>query len=89
MEQLENDHDLFKNFAMKRLKANPPKTEAEQQARVKQLQGEFVSSLKSQIEKEHAPLARKQALDEIIDERLKMPPEETLPMAAPDKPVVK
>ena len=32
---------------MKRLQANPPKTEAEQQARVKQLQGEFVGSIKS------------------------------------------
>ena len=42
-----NMNDQFKDFAMKRLKANPPKTEAEQQARVKQLQGEFVASLKS------------------------------------------
>ncbi len=65
-------NEQFKNFAMKRLKANPPKSEAEQQARVKQLQGEFVASLKSQIEKEYVPTARKQALDEIIDERLKM-----------------
>jgi peptidyl-prolyl cis-trans isomerase SurA len=79
-----NMNDLFKNFAMKRLKANPPKTEAEQQARIKQLQGEFVASLKSQIEKEHAPLARKQALDEIIDERLKMQEAKRLSIVAAD-----
>ena len=65
-------NEQFKAFAMKRLKANPPKTEAEQQARVKQLQGEFVGSLKTQIEKEYVPTARKQALDELIDERLKL-----------------
>jgi peptidyl-prolyl cis-trans isomerase SurA len=65
-------NEQFKAFAMKRLQANPPKSEAEQQARVKQLQGEFVSSLKSQIEKEYVPTARKQALDELIDERLKL-----------------
>ena len=63
-----NMNEQFKNFAMKRLQANPPKSEAEQQARVKQLQGEFVSSIKSQIEKEYVPTARKQALDEIIDD---------------------
>jgi peptidyl-prolyl cis-trans isomerase SurA len=65
-------NEQFKAFAMKRLQANPPKSEAEQQARVKQLQGEFVGSLKSQIEKEYVPTARKQALDELIDERLKL-----------------
>ena len=36
------------------------------------MQGEFVGSLKSQIEKEYVPTARKQALDELIDERLKL-----------------
>jgi peptidyl-prolyl cis-trans isomerase SurA len=79
-----NMNEQFKNFAMKRLKANPPKSEAEQQARVKQLQGEFVASLKSQVEKEHAPLARKQALDEIIDERLKMQEAKRLSIVAAD-----
>ena len=67
-----NMNEQFKAFAMKRLQANPPKTEAEQQARVKQLQGEFVGSMKAQIEKEYVPTARKQALDELIDERLKL-----------------
>ena len=79
-----NMNDQFKNFAMKRLKANPPKTEAEQQARVKQLQGEFVASLKSQIEKEYAPSARKQALDELIDERLKLQEAKRLSIVAAD-----
>jgi peptidyl-prolyl cis-trans isomerase SurA len=65
-------NDQFKNFAMKRLQANPPKSEAEQQARVKQLQGEFVASIKTQVEREHVPTARKQALDEVIEERLKL-----------------
>ena len=64
-------NEQFKAFAMKRLQANPPKSEAEQQARMKQLQGEFVGSIKAQIEKEYVPTARKQALDELIDERLK------------------
>ena len=65
-------NEQFKAFAMKRLQANPPKSEAEQQARVKQLQGEFVEQPKAQIEKEYVPTARKQALDELIDERLKL-----------------
>ncbi|MEO8420345.1 MAG: SurA N-terminal domain-containing protein [Hyphomicrobium sp.] len=77
-------NEQFKNFAMKHLKANPPKSEAEQQARVKQLQGEFVNSLKSQIEKEYVPTARKQALDEIIDERLKMQEAKRLSIVAAD-----
>jgi peptidyl-prolyl cis-trans isomerase SurA len=79
-----NMNEQFKNFAMKRLQANPPKTEAEQQARVKQLQGEFVASIKSQIEKEYVPTARKQALDEIIDERLKMQEAKKLSVVASD-----
>jgi peptidyl-prolyl cis-trans isomerase SurA len=77
-------NDQFKNFALKRLKANPPKTEAEQQARVKQLQGEFVASIKSQIEKEFVPTARKQALDELIDERLKLQEAKKLSVVAAD-----
>jgi peptidyl-prolyl cis-trans isomerase SurA len=79
-----NMNEQFKNFAMKRLQANPPKSEAEQQARVKQLQGEFVNSIKSQIEKEFVPTARKQALDEIIDERLKMQEAKKLSVVAAD-----
>jgi peptidyl-prolyl cis-trans isomerase SurA len=79
-----NMNEQFKNFAMKRLQANPPKSEAEQQARVKQLQGEFVSSIKSQIEKEYVPTARKQALDEIIDERLKLQEAKKLSVVAAD-----
>ncbi|KAB2939686.1 MAG: peptidylprolyl isomerase [Hyphomicrobium sp.] len=80
-------NEQFKNFAMKRLKANPPKTEAEQQARVRQLQGEFVASIKSQIEKEYVPTARKQALDEIIEERLKMQEAKKLSVVAADEEV--
>ncbi len=41
-----NINDQFKAFAIKRLKANPPKTEAEQQTRIKQLQAQFVESLR-------------------------------------------
>jgi peptidyl-prolyl cis-trans isomerase SurA len=65
-------NDQFKAFAIKRLKANPPKSEAEQQTRIKQLQGQFVQSLKSEVESEFRPQARKAALDELIEERLKM-----------------
>ena len=67
-----NINDKFKAFAIKRLKANPPKTEDEQQARVKQLQAEFVQSLKSEVEADFRPVARKNALDELIEERLKL-----------------
>ncbi|MEI9902292.1 MAG: SurA N-terminal domain-containing protein [Hyphomicrobium sp.] len=77
-------NDQFKNFAMAHLKANPPKSEQEQQARVKQLQGEFVASIKSQIEKEYVPTARKQALDELIDERLKLQEAKRLSIVAAD-----
>ena len=67
-----NVNEQFKAFAMKQLKANPPKTEAEQQARVQQLQGQFVESVKREVEAEFRPLARKSALDELIEERLKL-----------------
>lgn len=65
-------NEQFKAFAIKRLQANPPKSEEEQQARVRQLQGEFVESLKRQVEREYRPSARKAAIDELIDERLKL-----------------
>jgi peptidyl-prolyl cis-trans isomerase SurA len=80
-------NDQFKAFAMKRLQANPPKTEQEQMARVKQLQGEFVGSIKAQIEKEYVPTARKQALDELIDERLKLQEAKKLSVVAGDEEV--
>ncbi len=67
-----NINDQFKAFALKRLQANPPKSEAEQQARVKQLQAQFVESLKAQVLAEFKPTARQHALDELIEERLKM-----------------
>jgi peptidyl-prolyl cis-trans isomerase SurA len=79
-----NMNEQFKAFAIKRLQANPPKSEAEQQARVKQLQGEFVGSIKSQIEKEYVPTARKGALDELIDERLKVQEAKKLSVVAAD-----
>lgn len=62
----------FKQFALKRLKANPPKTQEEQQQRVKQLQAQFVTSLRQQVEAEFLPVVRKTALDELIEERIKM-----------------
>ena len=65
-------NDQFKAFAIARLKANPPKSEAEQQARVKQLQGQFVASIRADVMKEYKPVAQKSALDELIDERLKL-----------------
>jgi peptidyl-prolyl cis-trans isomerase SurA len=65
-------NDQFKAFAIQRLKANPPKTEDEQKARVKQLQSEFVSSIRTSVLAEFRPVARKGALEEIVDERLKM-----------------
>ncbi len=67
-----NINDQFKAFALKRLQADPPKTQAEQQARVKQLQAQFVESLKSQVLAEFKPTARQHAVDELIEERLKM-----------------
>lgn len=79
-----NMNEQFKAFAIKRLQANPPKSEAEQQARVKQLQGEFVASIKNQIEKDYVPTARKQALDELIDERLKLQEAKKLSVVAAD-----
>ena len=65
-------NDQFKAFALKRLQADPPKTQAEQQARVKQLQQQFVESLKAQVMAEVKPTLRQHALDELIEERLKM-----------------
>jgi peptidyl-prolyl cis-trans isomerase SurA len=67
-----NVNDQFKAFALKRLQADPPKTEAEQQARVKLLQAQFVESLKGQVMAEFKPTARQHALEELIEERLKM-----------------
>ena len=65
-------NDQFKAFAIKRLKANPPKTEDEQQARIKELQQQFVSSLRKEVEADFRPVARKKATDELIEERLKL-----------------
>ena len=65
-------NEQFKAFAIKRLQANPPKNEAEQQARVKQLQAQFVESLKKEVMAEFRPTAHKNALDELIEERLKL-----------------
>jgi len=67
-----NINDQFKAFAIERLKANPPKTEEEQQARVKQLQAQFVASIRRKVEADYRPKARKQALNELIEERLKL-----------------
>lgn len=77
-------NDQFKAFAIKRLQANPPKSEAEQQARLRQLQGEFVGSIKKEVEREFVPTARKQALDELIDERLKVQEAKKLSVVAAD-----
>lgn len=77
-------NEQFKAFAMKRLQANPPKSQEEQMARVKQLQAEFVGSIKSQIEKDYVPTARKTALDELIDERLKLQEAKKLSVVAGD-----
>lgn len=77
-------NDEFKAFALKRLQANPPKSESEQQARVRQLQGEFVANIKRQIEKDYVPTARQQALDELIDERLKLQEAKKLAVVAAD-----
>jgi peptidyl-prolyl cis-trans isomerase SurA len=67
-----NINEQFKAFAIKRLKANPPTTEAEQQSRIKQLQAQFVKSIRRQVEAEFRPVARKRALNELIEERLKL-----------------
>lgn len=67
-----NMNDRFKAFAIKRLKANPPRTEAEQKKRIRQLQQQFVSSIKSEVMREYRPKARKAALDELIEERIKL-----------------
>jgi peptidyl-prolyl cis-trans isomerase SurA len=65
-------NDQFKAFAVKRLKANPPKTEAEQQSRIKELQQQFVASLRKEVEADFRPVARKKATDELIEEHLKL-----------------
>jgi peptidyl-prolyl cis-trans isomerase SurA len=65
-------NDQFKAFAIKRLKANPPKTEDEQQSRIKELQQQFVLSLRKEVEADFRPVARKKATDELIEERLKL-----------------
>ena len=67
-----NVNDQFKAYALKRLQADPPKSQAEQQARIKQLQAQFVESLKSQVMAEFKPTVRLRVLDELVDERLKM-----------------
>lgn len=76
-------NDQFKQFAIKRLKANPPKTEAEQQARIKQLQGQFVQTIKHKVEAEFRPKAHQIALDELIEERLKLQEAKRLNVIAP------
>jgi peptidyl-prolyl cis-trans isomerase SurA len=65
-------NDQFKAFAIAKLKANPPKSEAEQQARVKQLQSQFVGSIREEVVKGFRPVARQNAIDELIEERLKL-----------------
>lgn len=65
-------NDQFKAFAIKRLKDNPPKTEDEQQSRIKELQQQFVLSLRKEVEADFRPVARKKATDELIEERLKL-----------------
>jgi peptidyl-prolyl cis-trans isomerase SurA len=65
-------NDQFKAFAIKRLKANPPKSQEQQQERVRQLQAEFVQSVRADVMRDFRPVARKNALDELIDEHLKM-----------------
>lgn len=62
----------FRAYAIKRLKANPPKTQAEQKARIKQLQAQFVTSIRNKVLAAYRPTARKKALDELIEERLKL-----------------
>lgn len=79
-----NINDQFKAFAIKRLKANPPKTEAEQQQRIRQLQQQFVESIKAEVMKGIKPKLRKAALDELIEERLKMQEAKRLGVIAPD-----
>ncbi len=82
-----NINDQFKAFAIKRLKANPPRTEEEQKARVKQLQADFVAGIRGQVLAEYRPVARKGALDELIDEHLKMQEAKRLNVIAPKEEV--
>lgn len=65
-------NEQFKAFAIKRLQANPPKSENEQKERVKQLQAQFVETIRADVMKEFRPVARKQALEELIEEHLKL-----------------
>jgi len=80
-------NDQFKAFAIKRLKADPPKSEAEQQARVKKLQAQFVASIRSQVLADFRPVARKKALDELIEERIKLQEAKRLNVVAGKKEV--
>ena len=67
-----NTNDEFKAFAIKRLKENPPKSEEEQKARIKELQSQFVEGIKQQLASAIRPQARKEAIEELIDEHLKL-----------------
>ena len=73
---------------MKRLQANPRQDGGRAAgAHVKQLQGEFVESLQHQASRARRralPTARKQALDELIDERLKLQEAKRLNVVAAD-----
>lgn len=82
-----NINDKFKAFAIARLKANPPKTEAEQQQRIRQLQQQFVESIRAEVMKDIRPKVRKAALDELIEERIKMQEAKRLNVVSGDEEV--
>lgn len=65
-------NDEFKAFATKRLAANPPQTKEELEARIKPIREEFLESLQQQVRAGFTPVARESALEELIQEKLKM-----------------
>jgi len=65
-------NDRFKAFATKRIQERQPKSQAEFEAMKTQLQKEFVDGMRHQVMSEVRPALRKAALEELIDEMLKL-----------------
>lgn len=81
--------EKFKAFSMKRLQANPPKSEKDQKTRIKALQEEFVALVTKQVENEMRPKIAKEALNELFEERLKMVEATRRKLVATDEAVAK
>ena len=65
-------NERFKAFATKRVQERQPKTQAEFEKMKAELQQEFVEGIRRQVMADVRPALRKEALDELIDEMLKL-----------------